>query len=41
MVMRLIVSDIPEIDKLGLPKAVHNVLSKSGSGAGDGSDRFR
>ena len=28
MVMRLIVSDIPEIDKLGLPKAVHNVLSK-------------
>lgn len=28
MVMRLIVAEVPHIDKLGLPPAVHNVLSK-------------
>ena len=28
MVLRLIVSEIPDIEKLGLPEAVHNVLSK-------------
>ena len=27
MVLRLIVAEIPDIDKLGLPEAVHNVLS--------------